>query len=145
MKILLIIVSFVAALASADRSTQIETATFSIAISRTGATQAEARRNLLDALGYFALTLPGDADIYERDADGTILLDDKGMPKFDRAKLEKRLLQFFDAQVDAAEIAALASARKAAAAAQIDQEERDAIKDRKPAKEAAAPGGGRNN
>lgn len=122
-----------------------EAATFNIPITRVGASAEEAQSNLTLALGYFALTLAGDADIYERDADGTILLDEKGIAKFDRSKIEKRLFSFFENQADAAEIAAKAAIRKAAAVAQIDEEERDAIKGRKPAKEAAAPGGGRNN
>ena len=132
MKILLITIAFVALLASGARSTQTETATFTLAISRTGATQAEARRNLLDALGEFAKSLPGDADIYQRLPDGSLDLSNQGQPRFDRVKVEARIATWLESQIDGADVTARAATRKAAAAATIDQEESAALRARKP-------------
>lgn len=106
-------------------------ADFTLKISRLGATQQEADQRLTDALGSFASSLSGSADIYQRNPDGSVVTAN-GKPVFDRAKVEKRLATYFDAAVDNADIAAKADARKAVAVATIEQEEKDAIKDRKP-------------
>jgi hypothetical protein len=109
-----------------------ETSVFTVTISRTGATTDEAMQRLTDALGAFAEQLSGSADIHQRNSDGSVIVDGAGKPLYDRAKVEKRIVSFFDGAVDDADVAARAFTRKAAAVAVIEQEERDAIKDRKP-------------
>lgn len=115
------------------------TANYQITISRTGADLATARRNLLDALGSFAESLPGASDIYQRLQDGSLDLDNQGRPKFDRAKVEARIISWLETQIDNADVSARARVRKETINTQIDQEELDALKDRKPAVIEAAP------
>lgn len=132
MKKLILSFCIAALLAVTVHTTQLATASFQLTISRTGADQAEARRNLLDALGAFAQSLPGDADIYQRLPDGSLDLDNRGKSKFDRAKVEARIATWLESQIDGADVTARASARKATAAAAIEQEEAEALRARKP-------------